>query len=223
MSEVSLPVAFGAGFLSFASPCVLPLVPIYIANLGGVVSLSAEAKRWTVLFHALAFVAGFSIVFIGLGASFGLLGVVFPTDVLRIIGGVILLVFGFFLLAATRIPWLNYEKRLSKSFGTSTGYARSILMGAAFSLAWTPCVGPILGGILVLAMTEQTAWQGAYLLAAYSLGLGVPFIIVGLALGTSLPVIRWLRRWSNIISIISGILLIVVGILMLTNSLSYLA
>jgi cytochrome c-type biogenesis protein len=96
-------------------------------------------------------------------------------------------------------------------------------MGMAFSLAWTPCVGPILGGILVLAMTEQTAWQGAYLLAAYSLGLGVPFILVGLALGTSLRVIRWIRRWSNVISIISGILLIVLGILMLTNSLAFLA
>ena len=223
MTDVSVPVAFGAGVVSFASPCVLPMVPIYLANLGGAAVLSDEAKRRTIFLHAISFVAGFSIVFIGLGASLGLLGIVFPVDVARIIGGVVLLLFGLFLLAATRLPWLNYEVHVSKSFRGSTGYLRSLLMGGAFSLGWTPCVGPILGGILMLAMTEQTAWQGAYLLAAYSLGLGIPFIAVGLALGAALPVIRWLRRWSNIISIISGILLIVIGILMLTNTLTYLS
>ena len=223
MTDVSVPVAFGAGVVSFASPCVLPMVPIYLANLGGAAALSDEAKRRTIFLHAISFVAGFSLVFIGLGASLGLLGVVFPVDVLRIIGGAILILFGLFLLVATRVPWLNYEIHLSKSFRGSTGYLRSLLMGGAFSLGWTPCVGPILGGILMLAMTEQTAWQGAYLLAAYSLGLGIPFIAVGLALGAALPVIRWLRRWSNIISIISGILLIVIGILMLTNTLTYLS
>ena len=223
MTDVSVPVAFGAGVVSFASPCVLPMVLIYLANLGGAAVLSDEAKRRTIFLHAISFVAGFSIVFIGLGASLGLLGIVFPVDVARIIGGVVLLLFGLFLLAATRLPWLNYEVHVSKSFRGSTGYLRSLLMGGAFSLGWTPCVGPILGGILMLAMTEQTAWQGAYLLAAYSLGLGIPFIAVGLALGAALPVIRWLRRWSNIISIISGILLIVIGILMLTNTLTYLS
>jgi len=221
MTDVSLPIAFGAGVVSFVSPCVLPLVPIYLANLGGAASLSAEAKRWDIFLHATSFVAGFSIVFIGLGASVGLIGAVFPTDVLRTIGGIILLLFGLFLLAATRIPWLNYEMRLSQSFSGRTGYLRSILMGSAFSLGWTPCVGPILGGILTMAAASQTAWQGVYLLAVYSLGLGLPFIAVGLALGTALPVIRWFRRRSTIISIISGILLIAVGILMLTDTLVY--
>lgn len=219
MTDVSLPIAFGAGMVSFVSPCVLPLVPIYLANLGGAASLSAEAKRWDMLRHATSFVAGFSIVFIGLGASVGLIGAVFPTDVLRTIGGVILLLFGVFLLAATRITWLNYEMRLSRSFSGRTGYLRSMLMGSAFSLGWTPCVGPILGGILTMAAASQTAWEGVYLLAVYSLGLGLPFIAVGLALGTALPVIRWLRRRSTVISIISGILLIAVGILMLTDTL----
>ena len=219
MTDVSLPVAFGAGIVSFISPCVLPLVPIYLANLGGAASLSAEAKRWPIFSHSISFVAGFSIVFIVLGASMGLIGAAFDTDMLRIIGGTILLLFGLFLLAATRIPWLNYEMRLSMSFGKRTGYLRSILMGGAFSLGWIPCVGPILAGILTMAATSQTAWQGVYLLTAYSLGLGIPFIAVGLAMGTALPVIRWLRRRSSIISIISGILLIVVGILMLTNKL----
>jgi len=159
------------------------------------------------------------MVFIGLGTSLGLIGAVFPTDLLRTIGGAILLLFGLFLLAATWIPWLNYEIRLSRSFGGSTGYLRSIVVGGAFSLGWTPCVGPVLGGILTMASASQTAWKGAYLLAAYSLGLGLPFIAVGLALGTAFPVIKWFRRRSNIISPLSGILLIAVGILMLTNTL----
>lgn len=222
MPDYSLLVAFGAGVLSFFSPCVLPLVPVYLANLGGASLLSAQAKRWAIFVHAISFVAGFSIVFIGLGASVGLIGALFPTGVLRTIGGVILVLFGLFLLAATRIPWLNYEMRLSPSFGASTGYLRSVLVGAAFSLGWTPCVGPILGGILTLAATSQTAWEGVYLLAAYSLGMGTLFIAVALALGAALPVIKWLRRHSNIVSILSGILLIGVGILMLTNTLGYL-
>lgn len=223
MTDYSLPVAFGAGVLSFLSPCVLPLVPIYLANLGGAVSLSTEARRLVIFLHAISFVAGFSIVFIGVGASVGLIGAALPNDVLRIVGGAILILFGLFLLAATRIPRLNYEMRLSRSLHGSTGYLRSILLGAAFSLGWTPCVGPILGGILTLAATSQTVWKGIYLLAAYSLGLGLPFVAVGLALGAALPFVRWLRRWSSIISIVSGILLIIVGILMLTNILIHLA
>ena len=219
MADYSLPVAFGAGVLSFVSPCVLPLVPVYIANLAGPSSLSPQAKRRPIFLHAVSFVTGFSIVFIGLGTSMGLIGAAFPTDLLRTIGGAILLLFGTFILAATRIPWLNYEARLSRSFGEGTGYLRSIVVGAAFSLGWTPCVGPVLGGILTMASTSQTAWKGAYLLTVYSLGLGLPFIAVGLALGTALPVIRWLRRRSNIITPLSGILFIVVGILMLTNTL----
>lgn len=219
MADYSLPVAFGAGVLSFLSPCVLPLVPVYLANLAGTSSLSPQAKRRPIFLHAIGFVAGFSIIFIVLGTSLGLIGAVFPTDLLRTIGGAILLLFGLFLLAATWIPWLNYEVRLSRSFGGSTGYLRSIMVGGAFSLGWTPCVGPVLGGILTMASTSQTAWKGAYLLTAYSLGLGIPFIAVGLALGTAFPVIKWLRRRSNIISPLSGILLIAVGILMLTNTL----
>ncbi len=219
VADYSLPVAFGAGVLSFLSPCVLPLVPVYLANLAGVSSLSPQAKRRPIFLHASGFVAGFSMVFIVLGTSVGLIGAVFPTDLLRTIGGAILVLFGLFLLAATWIPWLNYEMRLSGAFGKTTGYSRSVVMGGAFSLGWTPCVGPVLGGILTMASTSQTAWEGAYLLAAYSLGLGIPFIAVGLALGTALPVIKWLRRHSNIISPLSGILLIAVGILMLTNTL----
>lgn len=223
MPDYTLPVAFGAGILSFLSPCVLPLVPIYLANLGGAVSLSGEAKRWLVLAHAVCFVAGFSVVFIVVGASLGLIGAVLPAGVLRTIGGVVLILFGLFLVAATRVRWLNYEVRLGRTMVGSTGYVRSALLGAAFALGWTPCVGPILGGILTLAAMSQTVWKGVYLLAVYSLGLGLPFIAVGLALGAALPVVRWLRRWSAVVSIVSGILLVIVGVLMLTNSLLVLA
>jgi len=223
MPDYSLSVAFGAGVLSFLSPCVLPLVPVFLANLGGVSSLSTNVRRWTVFLHAITFVAGFSLVFILIGASAGLIGVLLPANILRLVGGTALVLFGIFLLAATKVPWLNYEVRFARTAAGRAGYMRSLLLGAVFSLGWTPCVGPILGGVLALAATSQTAWKGVYLLAAYSLGLGIPFVAAGLALGAALPVIRWLRRWSQVISIISGILLIVVGVLMLTNKLLYLA
>lgn len=223
MSELSLPIAFAAGVLSFLSPCVLPLVPVYLAILAGGPSLSQQPSRRLVSLQAISFVAGFSLVFIGLGASAGLIGMVAPAALLRKIAGALILVFGLFLLAAPKISWLNYELRFSRSFGAGTGYLRSFLIGAAFSLGWTPCVGPILGGILALASNSQTAWRGAYLLAAYSLGLGMPFIITGLALGTATPVIKWLARRGNIISMLGGLLLIAVGIMMLTNLLAHLS
>jgi cytochrome c-type biogenesis protein len=222
MTEVSIPVAFSAGVLSFASPCVLPLVPIYLANLGGVVSLSAEAKRWSIFFHSISFVAGFTIVYTVIGASVGLIGVFFPPDLLRIIGGATIILFGILLIAALKVPWLNYWMHFNRPFWGKVGYLRSALMGVVFAFGIGLCTGAVLGGILALAMTEQTAWQGAYLLAAYSLGLGIPFIIVGLVLDRALPVVKWLRRRSTAISIFSGILLIVVGILMLTNTIAYL-
>ena len=117
------------------------------------------------------------------------------------------------------MPWLNYEKRLSSSLGTTTSYLRSFLTGGVFSLAWTPCVGPILGGILTLALGSETAWQGAYLLAIYSLGLGLPFLIMGIAFDFITPLLKRIYRYSNWIYIISGLLLIAVGILILTNRL----
>lgn len=223
MTDVSLPVAFGAGIVSFISPCVLPLVPIYLANLGGAASLSAEAKRWPIFSHSISFVAGFTIVYTAIGASVGIIGVFFPPDLLRTIGGAIIILFGILLIAAMKVPWLNYWMHLSRPFWGNVGYLRSALMGIVFAFGIGPCTGPILGVIYTLAITEQTAWQGAYLLAAFSLGLGIPFIAVGLALGSSLPVIRWLRRRSSVISIISGILLIIVGILLLTNTLARLS
>lgn len=217
MEETSILVAFGAGLASFLSPCVLPLVPVYVASLAGASSVSAQASRWPSFLHAVSFVVGFSLIFVVLGASAGLIGAAVPTVLLRQIAGGMLIAFGLFLLASRWVPWLNYEKRFAHVSRGGSGYLRSVLVGAAFSMGWTPCIGPILGSILTLASSSQTAWQGVYLLGAYSLGLGVPFLAAGLTLGTAVPVNRWLSRRAVVISAISGVLLITLGILMLTN------
>jgi len=226
MEHVSLLVAFGAGLLSFLSPCVLPLVPVYLGTVCGpeILEPGADRKRLPLFFHSLSFVVGFSLVFIILGASVGLLGFTlnFNMALTQAIAGGLLIAFGLFMLASLKIPWLNYEKRLAPSVGTTTSYLRSLIIGAIFSLAWTPCVGPILGGILTLAWSSETAWQGAALLAVYSLGLGLPFLIIGAAFDSIRPLLRRIHRYSTWSYIISGLLLIAIGILILTGNLSWL-
>jgi cytochrome c-type biogenesis protein len=223
MESVSPAVAFGAGVLSFLSPCVLPLVPVYLASLCGPEILNPEAgtRRLPVFLHALSFVIGFSIVFTALGAIAGLTGYAISPNpyLLSTISGGLLVALGVFMLAALKIPWLNYEKRLISSAGGSTGYLRSLLVGAIFCLAWTPCVGPILGGILALAINTATAWNGAYLLAFYSLGLGIPFLAIGLAFSSITPLLKSIYRYSTWVYVISGLLLIAVGALVLTHKL----
>jgi cytochrome c-type biogenesis protein len=225
MEQISLLVAFSAGVLSFLSPCVLPLVPVYLASVCGPEILEPETdrRRLPIFFHSLSFVVGFSVVFIVLGASIGLAGFALGSRLLILkIAGSLLIVFGLFLLAAVKIPWLNYERRLATSLGTTTGYLRSLLTGAIFSLAWTPCIGPILGGILTLALSSETAWSGAYLLATYSLGLGLPFLVIGVAFDSIRPLLRRIHRYSTWSYIVSGLLLIAIGILILTNNLTLL-
>jgi len=227
MEHISFLVAFGAGVLSFLSPCVLPLVPVYLASLCGpeIFEPKAGRSRIPIFFHSLSFVAGFSIVFIILGAGAGLAGFAISLNsaLLNEIAGSLLIVFGLFLLAALKFPWLNYERRLTPSLGKTTSYLRSLLTGAIFSLAWTACVGPILGGILTLALSSETAWHGAYLLAVYSLGLGLPFLIIGAAFDSLTPLLKHIYRYSNLIYIISGLLLIAIGVLILTNNLVWLS
>jgi len=224
MANVTVLTALAAGVLSFLSPCILPLVPVYLANIAGASVLTPElANRKHIFFHTIAFIAGFSLIFTALGASVGLLGAAAPQGVLEKVGGVLLIAFGIFLIAAIRIPWLNYEKRLDFARARGAGYLRSLLIGVIFSLGWIPCVGPILGGILALAANSQTAWQGVYLLLAYCLGLGLPFIVVGLALGAASKYIRWLSRHAFVTSIVAAVLLITVGILMLTGYLEHLS
>ena len=223
--EVTLIVAFSGGLLSFLSPCVLPMVPVYLASLYGPGIFDARRNRVPVFLHSLSFVVGFSLVFISLGAIAGLTGYAVNPNygLLRKVAGSLLVAFGLFIILATRVPWLNYEKRLTPSLGSTTGYFRSCVIGAVFSVSWTACVGPVLGGILTLASVRATAWQGAYLLAVYSLGLGLPFLIVGAAFDSILPLLKRINRYSGIIHIISGLLLIIVGVLILTGKLGWIS
>jgi len=223
VENISLLVAFGAGLLSFLSPCVLPLVPVYLASLYGPEIFEPKAKgfRMPIFLHSLSFVIGFSAVFTLFGAGAGVVVIALSSHlaVIHQIAGSLLIVFGLFLLASLKVPWLNFERRLTPSRGATIGYLRSFLTGGIFSLAWTPCIGPILMGILALAMGSETAWQGAYLLATFSLGLGLPFLVVGAAFDSITPLLRRIHRYSTVIYIVSGVLLIVVGILILTNRL----
>ena len=221
MEQTSLFVAFSAGLLSFLSPCVLPLVPVYLASLCGPEILEPEINRsrLPMFLHSLSFVLGFSLVFIILGAGAGFAGFVLASHLLiSRIAGSLLIAFGLFLLAALKIPWLNYEKRLTPALGATTGYLRSLLIGAIFSLAWAPCIVALLGGTLTLALSSGSAWRGAYIMATFSLGLGLPFLVIGVAFDSFRPLLRRIQRYSIWIYIVSGLLLIAVGILILTNT-----
>lgn len=226
MSDISFFISFGAGILSFLSPCVLPLVPVYLANLAGAAVLDRDNRVGfrTPFFHTLVFVAGFGIVFTALGAVAGLTGFAIGAhlEMLHRIAGGLLVFFGLFLLASLKIPWLNYEKRMNHAFSKKIGYSRSFLIGAVFSVGWTPCIGPILGGVLTLAATMETAWQGAYLLIAYSIGLGLPFIIISLAATPINSRLKHFRRYTPLVSLIGGLLLILVGTLIFFDRLTWL-
>jgi cytochrome c-type biogenesis protein len=223
--DMSFMLAFSAGILSFLSPCVLPLVPVYLAIISGqAVGDSHQASgRLPLFFHSLAFVAGFSAIFIILGTGAGFIGMASGIDLvlLQKISGSMLIVFGALLLASRWISWLNYEKRLNVNTGTKVGYLRSAVIGALFAFGWTPCIGPVLGGILALAISSETAAQGSILLALYSLGLGIPFLVMGLAFDYLSPALSYVKRHSLVIQVVSGLLLIAAGIAMLTNSLAW--
>jgi cytochrome c-type biogenesis protein len=224
MPSITFLAAFTGGILSFVSPCILPLVPGYLANIAGASILTSGLPgRRHIVLHTISFVVGFSLVYIALGAFLGLLGAAAPREVLGKVAGALLVAFGMFLIAATKIPWLNYEKRLDFTKAKGTGYLRSLLIGVIFSLGWIPCTSPILGSIMTLATSSQTAWRGVYLLLGYCLGLGLPFIAVSLAWGSASRYIRWMSRHAFVTSIVAAVLLISVGILMLTGYLEYLS
>ena len=223
ITDITILGAFTGGIVSFASPCVLPLVPAYLANIAGASVLTPDlVDRRHIFLHTISFVVGFSLVYTPLGALLGLLGGAMPQGVLDKVAGALLIAFGIFLIAATKVPWLNYEKRLDFSKAKGTGYLRSLLIGVIFSIGWIPCTSPILGIISTAAAKSQTAWRGAYLLLAYCLGLGLPFIAMGLAWGAASRYLKWLSRHYFVILIVAAVLLISVGILMLTGYLEYL-
>ncbi len=226
MENVSFIAALGAGLASFLSPCVLPMVPVYLVSLVGsdMFESNYSAKRRILFLHSLSFVLGFTFVFTAMGALVGLAGInINPNSIVvqRIVGSLLIL-FGFFMLATLKIPWLNMEKRLSPSLGRTSGYLRSFLTGAVFTLAWTPCISPILGSILAIAFNSETAWNGVYLLLVFSIGMGVPFLIIGAAFDTLIPFVKCLNRYTKWIYVVSGVLLIALGVIILSGNILFL-
>jgi cytochrome c-type biogenesis protein len=211
-------VAFIAGMVSFLSPCVLPLVPVYLLQMAGTATGQFGSRRLTFQ-HALSFVAGFSVVFVLLGASLGFFSFFFQDNIrtLTRIAGIILIVFGLHLSGVIRIPWLARTYQADLPGSRRRGYLGSALIGASFSIGWTPCVGPVLGGILSLAASSGTAAQGALLLACYSLGLGVPFLITGLLAAEATALFKRMGRLLPVLETASGGLLVLAGILIFTD------
>lgn len=220
----SFALAFAAGLLSFLSPCVLPLIPSYVGFLTGLTVEELEVRRGTALLHALWFVAGFSVIFVALGATASVLGVVLLHSQVWIgrIGGAVVILFGLYLLGVLRPAWLMRERRVQLA-RKPLGYAGSALVGVTFGAAWTPCIGPILGAILTLAAAQGSVAHGSALLAVYSLGLAVPFLITALALDRFLVWFQRFRPYLVWVERIAGVLLILLGLLLLTDRFTLIA
>ena len=226
MNNVSLLLAFSAGLLSFLSPCVLPLVPAYITYITGstVAELSSGKARLNTLQKSLGFVLGFSLVFIIMGASITSIGklLIGNMNVFRKIGGALIVLFGIHITGIFKIKTFYYEKRLVP-FEKLRKNISSVFIGMAFAAGWTPCVGPILASILIYAGSMETISMGILLLTAYSLGLAVPFVLTAYAIGSFSEYFKKISRHLNTISIVSGILLIIMGILVFTNKIAVLS
>ena len=215
-------IALGAGLISFLSPCVLPLIPGYISYISGSSINELIEKKSVNLFPIILFTVGFSIVFIFFGAASTLLGQVLLQNSyeLRIVAGVIIIILSLHLIGIINIKFLNYEKRVQTDI--KRNFFSPVLIGMAFAFGWTPCIGPILGSILVLASTEENLKQGILLLAFYSIGLAVPFILSGYLIQKFLIFSKNFKKNISLVSKIGGLILLITGILILTNQLQIL-
>jgi len=226
LTPLTLFLAAGAGLLSFVSPCVLPLLPAYLGYMTGMTAEELQgrqdaATRAHVVGRSLAFVLGLSLVFALLGASASAAGrmlLQYQGIILRV-AGVVVVVMGLHTLGLVRIPLLYREKRLALG-GAEGSYLGALLLGAAFATGWTPCIGPFLAGLLALASQEQTVTRGILLLFVYGLGLGIPFVLAGLALGTSLRLLRGVKARMQAIELVSGFVLVGMGLLIFSDRLS---
>jgi cytochrome c-type biogenesis protein len=227
-NNVTIGLAFLAGLASFLSPCVLALVPAYVGYLGGM-SVTVEGhvveNRWATFSHGVAFVIGFSLVFVLLGAAASAIGALLYD--LRIwlsrIGGVVVIIFGLHTMGVITIPFLDYDTRKHVQPNPSLGYLSSGLMGVFFSAGWAPCVGPVLGAVLTLALNSAMLQQGVILLIAYSAGLAIPFLLAALGIGR---VAELMRRYSKAIRYLAfgtGVILVIIGVMLLTGTLERLA
>jgi cytochrome c-type biogenesis protein len=232
MASVGILVAFLGGIVSFASPCCLPLVPAYVGYMVGAAPEGMAARRRIAFYQALAFVFGFSAVFIAVWASVGVVGYVFRdyAALLRQIGGAILVFMGLNVAGILNVSALYREVHLpvgplggaTMGFGQSVpqtpSYGRSALLGVVFAAGWTPCIGPILGGIIGLASVSASVAEGTVLLVAYAAGLAIPFILVALGATAVSERLGWFRRHYRLVSLVTGAMLVAVGFLMITNS-----
>jgi cytochrome c-type biogenesis protein len=229
MNDISYSIAFAAGLVSFISPCVLPLIPSYVSLITGLSfedltgSVNRRQIRIITLIHSLLFVTGFSLVFISLGASSSAIGGVFYSyqDTIRIVGGIVIIIFGLFVADVLRIGFLSRERKFHIA-GKPAGYLGTSFVGMAFAAGWTPCIGPILGSILMYAGAKGSVSYGVKLLGVYSLGLAIPFVLSALGINLFLSYSRRLLKYMKIIKIISGLLLVGFGILLLTDRVSQL-
>lgn len=234
-SSLSIGIVFIAGLASFLSPCVLPLVPIYLGQLVGqsiyqtsgngtlATAPATPATRLVTFAHAATFVVGFTLAFIALGATASTLGSFLRLHqvLVRQIGGALLVIIGLHLTGLLRIPFFDWQRRF-EYHPTRRSYPASLLIGIIFAIGWSPCITPILGSVLVVASNAATLREGVMLLLVYSLGLGVPFLLLGLGLDSVSRVLRWLRPYLGKIEIATGILLMVVGVMIFFNLLTYL-
>ncbi|MDH3497507.1 MAG: cytochrome c biogenesis protein CcdA [Gemmatimonadota bacterium] len=222
--SVGLPLAFFAGVLSFLSPCVLPLIPSYVSFITGLSLEDAGARRWVALTHASMFVLGFTVIFVLLGASATALGTLlnYHRVWLERLGGALIVVFGFYLLGAFQWGVLARERRFHLQ-DKPVGYLGSALVGLAFGAGWSPCIGPILGAVLTYTSATATLGQGIGLLLAYSLGLGLPFLIAALAIERFLGWFQRYRRVMPVVTKTAGAILVLVGVLLATGYFTLLA
>jgi cytochrome c-type biogenesis protein len=230
MLNISFGLAFLAGLASFLSPCVFSLVPVYISYLGGrkasqTLTAGDSPGSYDTVIHGLAFILGFSAVFITLGMAAGALGsILSPIRYwLTRIGGIVVIIFGLNMIGLIRIPFLQYDLRHHTALQKTTGLLPSFLMGVFFSAGWTPCVGPTLGAILTMAMSGGSLVNGAALLSMYSLGLGIPFLLAALAIDWISRFIKRYSRYLRYIEIVMGLVLVIIGIMLFLGTFNQLA
>jgi len=227
LSALTIGAAFGAGLLSFVSPCCLPLLPAYMSYITGISieEFSVErigGQRRKVVLNAVSFVVGLALIFTLLGASATLIGqfLLDYQEWLARIGGVIIIVFGLHTLGIFNIALFNQEKRLDFTKKRARGFTGAVLMGGAFGIGWTPCVGQFLGSILLLASQSGTVGVGMLLLFTYAMGLGLPFVLAGMAIGRIMPALARIKRYMRGLTLVSGVLLVLMGFLVFSNQLA---
>lgn len=216
--------AFSAGFLSFVSPCVLPLIPSYVSYITGIsfedLVEGGDDKNFTkvTLYNSLAFILGFTIVFVSLGASSSYFGSLLRDyqELIMRVGGILVIVFGLFIMGILKLDFINRDKKFHLQ-EKPAGYIGSVFVGIVFAAGWTPCIGPLLGSILSIATSEGSVLFGVELLLVYSIGLGIPFLITSLALNTFLRHVPKVTKHMRVITTISGLILIAIGLLLVTD------